>query len=191
MHLTVEVSLPQELRVLNASSNKVESITAFVGKLGKLEQLDLSRNKLTELPVTVGNLESLTTLKLAHNQLDDIPHTIGACKNLTYLDASHNRIGHLTSGVCQLTKLRTLVLDANSLTELPRDLFCKCKHLQTLSVHGCRIRPADLETMPAYEEFEKRRINKIDKVLDGGALLKKEGFDEGVDRVRAVRGMSR
>ena len=63
---------------------------------------------------------------------------LGACENLTYLDASHNRFGHLTSGVCRLTKLPKLVLGATSLRRScpPRDLSCKCKHPQTLSVLG-------------------------------------------------------
>ena len=49
----------------------------------------------------------------------------------------------------------------------------------------------DGEKLAAISKTVEKMENKIDKVLDGGALLKKEGFDEGVDRVRVVRGMSR
>jgi hypothetical protein len=49
------------------------------------------------------------------------------------------------------------------------------------SLHGCPIKPDDLQETPGFKEFDARRKQKYDKAIAGGALLTR-GLDEGVDR---------
>ena len=57
----------KNLRVLNASYNKMTGVPAEVGQLQNLEVLDLSYNQLTGLPNELGNLQKLKTLNLVGN----------------------------------------------------------------------------------------------------------------------------
>jgi len=56
------------LKVLNASDNKMTGVPAEIGQLQKLEVLDLSNNQLTGLPNELGNLQNLKVLNLSGNQ---------------------------------------------------------------------------------------------------------------------------
>jgi Leucine-rich repeat (LRR) protein len=57
----------KNLKILNASYNKMTGVPAEVGQLQNLESLDLSYNQLTGLPNELGNLQNLKTLNLAGN----------------------------------------------------------------------------------------------------------------------------
>ena len=57
----------KNLKILNASYNKMTGVPAEVGQLQNLEVLDLSYNSLTGLPNELGNLKNLKTLNLTGN----------------------------------------------------------------------------------------------------------------------------
>lgn len=57
----------KNLKVLNASNNKMTGVPAEIGQLENLEYLDLSYNRLTGLPYEMGNLKNLKTLILTGN----------------------------------------------------------------------------------------------------------------------------
>lgn len=61
----------KDLRVLNASNNKMTGVPAEIGQLQNLEVLDLSNNQLTGLPNELANLKNLKTLNLSGNQYSE------------------------------------------------------------------------------------------------------------------------
>jgi Leucine-rich repeat (LRR) protein len=69
----LEGALPSELgrlvnlKILDASHNKMTGLPAEIGKLRALEVLDLSDNSLTGLPMELGNLKQLKVLDLTGN----------------------------------------------------------------------------------------------------------------------------
>ncbi len=65
--LPAEIRRLKNLKVLDASDNKMTGVPAEIGQLEKLEVLDLSNNQLTGLPYEMGNLKSLKTLDLSGN----------------------------------------------------------------------------------------------------------------------------
>jgi len=64
-----EIRHLQNLRVLDASGNRMTGVPAEIGQLSKLETLDLSDNDLTGLPMELGNLTSLRRLDLRGNDI--------------------------------------------------------------------------------------------------------------------------
>lgn len=61
----------RNLKILNASNNKMTGVPAEIGQLANLEVLDLSNNQLTGLPNELANLKNLKTLNLSGNQYSE------------------------------------------------------------------------------------------------------------------------
>jgi Leucine-rich repeat (LRR) protein len=57
----------KNLKIFNASYNKMTGVPAEIGQLQNLESLDLSYNQLTGLPNELGNLQKLKILNLTGN----------------------------------------------------------------------------------------------------------------------------
>lgn len=66
--LPAEIRNLQNLRVLDASNNKMTGVPAEIGQLSMLEVLNLSDNQLTGLPYELGNLKNLKVLNLSGNK---------------------------------------------------------------------------------------------------------------------------
>lgn len=81
-----------QLRVLDASFNRISNISEDIGDLKGLNSLKLDGNKLTELPKGIYKLHQLKSLSLKMNKLRSINSLIGNLRNLVELDISLNRI---------------------------------------------------------------------------------------------------
>lgn len=168
-------------------NNQLEHLPEEIGQLQKLERLSLAHNRLTRLPTALGLLPQLSILDVSHNRLLQLPAGLGSCEQLEELNAQSNELAAVPAELGQLKKLKTLQLDNNQIVGVPSEVLFGCASLQTLSLHGCPIRPDDLHETPGFKEFEERRKQKYDKVLAGGALLGTRGLDEGVTRETAPR----
>ncbi|KAJ6550286.1 hypothetical protein B0H19DRAFT_952161 [Mycena capillaripes] len=171
------------LERLDIVGNQVSRLPDEFSTLGRLKKLDCRRNQILDLTVA-GRLPMIETLIADHNALHDVPLSFGPC--LTTFDASHNVISQLSlvrelvgqrpfaltsldisnaklsvlddHTFSQLTSLRNLALDDNSLRYIPEslgdltlleilscanNLLCKLpqsigklQKLQTLDVHN-------------------------------------------------------
>ncbi|GIL47348.1 hypothetical protein Vafri_4192 [Volvox africanus] len=121
-------------------------------------------------------------LVVSRNSLEALPDELGSCARLEELDAQSNDLAVIPAALGQLKRLKMLQLDNNRIFAVPPDVLYGCTVLQTLSLHGCPIKPDDLQDTPGFKEFDERRKSKYDKVIAGGALLGNRGLDEGVDR---------
>jgi len=112
------------LRVLNLTGNKFETIPDFVGNLKKLEELNLSGNHLLkELPDSIGNLTNLRILNISRNKLQTIPDSIGNLKKLEKLDlSSNNLLNELPDTIGNLNSLEILNLSDTCLNSLPESM---------------------------------------------------------------------
>ncbi len=124
----------------------------------------------------------LQVLILSDNNIKRLPETLGGCVALQELNCKNNCLESLPMYTTKLQNLKTLVLDNNSITVLPPKLFEECKMLQTMSIHGNPVNIDELQAMPSFESYQKRRVLKYDKQIYGGAMKGKMGFDEGFDR---------
>ena len=79
-------------------------------------ELDRSRRDLTTFP-TPPSPDSITHLQLQRNRLSLIPASVAEFSRLVHLDVSANRIHSLSSALCSLRHLRTLVIKNNALTD--------------------------------------------------------------------------
>jgi Leucine-rich repeat (LRR) protein len=66
--LPAEINKLRNLRVLNASNNRLTGIPAEIGQLTKLETVNFSRNNINSMPNEIANLKNtLKTLDLSNN----------------------------------------------------------------------------------------------------------------------------
>ncbi|GFR46878.1 hypothetical protein Agub_g8519 [Astrephomene gubernaculifera] len=170
------------LKVLVLDDNLLSELPAEVGRLGRLERLSLRNNRLRSLPDSLGALGALQSLAVSANQLASLPEQLGECGRLEELDAQGNELESIPASLERLKRLKTLQLDNNRIHAVPSQVLYGCTALQTLSLHGCPIKPDDLQETPGFKEFDERRKSKYNKAIAGGALLGSRGLDEGVDR---------
>jgi Leucine-rich repeat (LRR) protein len=112
------------LRELSLESNRLTSIGDCISHLTALKLLNLSRNNLAALPEVVGDcLTILGELRLSHNLIETIPSNLRECHaTLEMLDLEYNKLVCLPPVVLELTRIKELRLDGNTMQQLPLEL---------------------------------------------------------------------
>ncbi|KAK6288414.1 hypothetical protein J4Q44_G00388860 [Coregonus suidteri] len=113
------------LRELNLSRNELVDFPLEIRSLKLLERLYMNQNNIKVIPEDIfPHLGKLHFLKLSTNRLPKLPLDLSQCHSLTYLNLSNNCLKDLQALV-GLPKLKELLVERNSLTELPAQLFQK------------------------------------------------------------------
>lgn len=133
----------RRVKLLDLSSNALESITDLMLSMDSLEQLNLSDNALEALPAAVGNLRSLQDLNLSNNKLPALPAGISGCSALTCLTLTENQLLELPAELCSLSRLQKLEASWNKLETLP-DAFGALRALR-----DCDVSDNDIVVLPA------------------------------------------
>ncbi|KAJ9464858.1 Plant intracellular Ras-group-related LRR protein 7 [Diplonema papillatum] len=158
------------LEELSANSNLLANVDD-VAKLGKLKLLSLNANKLKALP-TLTRLTHLKTLSFSSNAVSAIPNEVFSLPALEDLDASNNQISGIDTALQVTAKnLHRVDLSQNNVSTLPKSLFTDTR-LSTLEVGGNPLSPAELKTLPGYDEWLLRQKKIIDKQISGGLTAK-------------------
>ena len=71
---------------MNVSKNKLQTISAEIGKLKQLTQLILFQNDIYSLPPEIGELENLQLLDMWGNEIIKFPQELSELKKLKVLD---------------------------------------------------------------------------------------------------------
>ena len=71
-----------------------------------LRNLDLSRNKINSLPSSIGNFKVMKTLSLSKNKISALPDDMGKMTRLENLNLSFNLLQSIPSSFQQLKHLR-------------------------------------------------------------------------------------
>mmetsp|Transcript_11220 Transcript_11220/g.15459 ORF Transcript_11220/g.15459 Transcript_11220/m.15459 type:complete len:1381 (+) Transcript_11220:57-4199(+) len=121
----------RNVREMNLSLNKIQSLPNDFGLLAALERLNLSNNMLSALPASVSSLKKLKILNLAHNSLSTVQDEVMLMDSLEQLNLSHNLLASFPYALVRLQKLAALNLSFNSCIHLavmppllkPRDMW--------------------------------------------------------------------
>lgn len=103
----------EELRTLNLSSKKLETLHRMIEHVPHLEELDASNNEIGQVS---GVPPTVRTLNMRGNRLTNLT-SWGHLINLQYLDISNNHLESL-AGLKHMIHLRELVVDGNELNGL-------------------------------------------------------------------------
>lgn len=142
------IGLLTSLKSLDISYNELTSLPDSIGSLINLNNLSLSKNHLQDLPVEFSNLLGLSTLKLSENNFRVFPKIICLLNGLTDLDCSNNHLTILPSEFSLLNNLYALALDNNKLEYLP-DHFCSLEKINFLFLFN-----NNLKTLPdGFDHF--------------------------------------
>nr|GEZ52390.1 hypothetical protein [Tanacetum cinerariifolium] len=113
------IGLLTTLKILNASSNKLNSLPESIAFCKALVELHASFNNLTFLPTNFGyGLVNLKILIIGLNEIRFLPTTISELESLRYLDALPESFG-------ELQNLKKLNLDQNPLVIPPMEIVTK------------------------------------------------------------------
>ncbi|KAK3746524.1 hypothetical protein QZH41_016737, partial [Actinostola sp. cb2023] len=146
-------------QVLNGMSHR-RQFSAKVLQWGSITRIDLRRNNLTQVPSMIFQLPLLSNLLLSNNKLKDLPELRWISESLNHLYLSHNALKSLPM-TFSWSNLRTLKLDGNGFTEVPR-CVCELSALETLNIRGNPISALPLKlgllSKLSTFEFERRKI---------------------------------
>ncbi|PRP80938.1 hypothetical protein PROFUN_11267 [Planoprotostelium fungivorum] len=125
----------ETLTNLNWAASELASVPSVLFSFKKLRILDISLNKFTTLPEDFGNkLSLLENLDLNGNSLTStsLP-TLGQLTRLKTLNLAENKLTDLPPAFFTLTIVEKLDLKANSITAIPDDIY-KLEALEELNL---------------------------------------------------------
>lgn len=125
--------LQKNLKTIDVSGNKLESLPDAICELPCLQKLVLDNNVLNKLPNRLRQLQKLTTLSFSGNQVSELPDGLEDLSRLESLVMNDNRIRRLPARLGMLKKLKKLFLHSNQLAQLPSEMAC-LEHLRELSL---------------------------------------------------------
>jgi hypothetical protein len=85
-----EQTLPQKLRWLILTNNKIEKLPTSLGSLSHLQKLMLAGNRLQSLPESMGSCKKLELIRLSANQLTELPPWLFTLPRLSWLAYAGN-----------------------------------------------------------------------------------------------------
>jgi hypothetical protein len=103
-----------DLKIVSFKSNQIASVGEPVLPQ-KLRWLILTNNKIEKLPTSLGRLSDLQKLMLAGNQLQSLPESIASCQNLELIRLSANQLTELPPWLFTLPRLSWLAYAGNPL----------------------------------------------------------------------------
>ena len=124
-------------RWLDLDGNQLKVVEKwFFAHMTNLRMLLLANNLIDEIQETGFKYQrKLVHLDLSGNQLGEVPVALNNLRNLKELSLSGNQIGMLSKEPwSNLTKLNVLLLDYNSIPNLPWVMTSKLQRLRTLSI---------------------------------------------------------
>ncbi|XP_072479667.1 leucine-rich repeat-containing protein 57 [Notamacropus eugenii] len=144
------------------------ALRAHLETAQKTGVFQLKDRGLTEFPEDLQRLTSnLRTIDLSNNKIEHLPPAlIGKFSLLRSLTLNHNRLAVLPEELCKLTKLETLHLNNNRLTQLPA-AFGQLSALKSLSLSGNQLRtvPSQLCSLRHLDVVDLSK-NQIQSVPD-------------------------
>lgn len=126
------------LKYLNLSNAKIDTLPENMSCLRNVYSLNLSNNYLTDLPSSLGNLHKLRLLNLSNNKFTELPPCLETgLQILKYLNISRNVIKSLDNPPLCLPFLQTLILTNVMLMKLPIWFWNRnCHLLSHLNLSG-------------------------------------------------------
>ena len=132
------------LRFLDLSQNKLESLPESFAKLEALEELNLNGtwstndnkplyNEISELPKSFPELKELKIFKCENNGLRSLPDNFGRLSQLTEVNLSQNRLSKIPESIGELSNLENLNLNSNKILSIPNSL-CRLTRLNQLQL---------------------------------------------------------
>jgi len=85
-----EGALPENLRWLILTDNRLEKLPASIGRLGQLQKLMLAGNRLKTLPPEMQQCGSLELLRISANRLETLPEWLVQLPRLSWLAFAGN-----------------------------------------------------------------------------------------------------
>ncbi|KAH9524593.1 hypothetical protein Btru_027277, partial [Bulinus truncatus] len=139
----------RNLKDLNVTYNKLESLPDEIAQCKQLMTLSLSENKLKSLPSTLQNCHELSRLDISKNKFLEFPEVVIGLKNLQRLYAQHLQLKSLPKNIGDLCNLQILALnDEDTPCGFPGVIF-ELKNLQYLSLQyqGITSIPEDIKKL--------------------------------------------
>jgi Leucine-rich repeat (LRR) protein len=181
-----------KLQVLNASHNKLESLSSevFANSINTLKALILNNNELASFPDIkftelntlvlsdnelkhidfVPKCESLKKLSASNNQIRSLPDNIKRCVGLEELRLAHNKLLSLPNGISSVPNLKILNLGHNLISSFDEiNKLSLCKKLKDLSLKGNPItkdpeyKEKILKMLPSLEILDDQPLNESKK----------------------------
>lgn len=134
--LPPSVGLLNSVTKLDLSYNRFTEMPEALRPLPAVEELEMRENRLKVLPDWIGEWTQLKDINASSNQLKTIPKSLGDCQLLTAIYLQHNKISKLPEifDEVQLPHLKTLNLNDNRLSSLPRSFSRLAPDLRTLAI---------------------------------------------------------
>ena len=184
--------VPSSLRTLNASQNRLTSMTAW-GPLTNLQSLDVSGNDIDNLESLKGlihlrdlklddnqitnldglsELSGLLTLSAAGNQIQDLQFRNSGMRRLRVVNVRRNQIRGVRD-LNTLSSLEELDLSSNLLRELAPEHGLRQSSLKTLDVQNNALVRLDISGLPAIQHLQADRnhLCDVDGALGAGELI--------------------
>lgn len=114
--------LTSNLRTIDLSDNKIESLPQMMGAFSALKNLNLNHNKLSVLPAELCKLKKLETFHLNNNRLTRLPADFGQLSALKTLSLSGNQFRTVPVQLCSLRQLTVVDLSKNKIQSVPDDV---------------------------------------------------------------------
>ncbi|KAK2842971.1 hypothetical protein Q7C36_011186 [Tachysurus vachellii] len=151
--LKAHLETSQKTGVFQLTGKNLQEFPEDLQKLtGNLRTVDLSNNRIDSLPVFIGNFQQLKSLTISNNHLTCLPDEMGKLRKLETLVLNGNHLSQLPASFSQLKALRTLSLSANQFREFPSSLG-SLRQLDVLDLSRNRIQavPAEVSELQAIE----------------------------------------
>ncbi|WP_232520396.1 leucine-rich repeat domain-containing protein [Ralstonia solanacearum] len=147
-----------QLETLNLTGAKnLKDLPRAVGQLPHLQELTLSDTGIHALP-PMGGASALQNITVKDSPLASLPADFGALRNLAHLSLSGTQLRDLTSGIGNLSALKTLSLQDNqNLNALPKSLG-NLSNLTELTLTGNHIR--ELPSMSGASSLQKLTVDE-------------------------------
>ncbi|KAJ1104029.1 hypothetical protein NDU88_001444 [Pleurodeles waltl] len=114
--------LTSNLRTIDLSDNKIETLPQIMGAFSLLKNLNLNHNKLSALPAELCKLKKLETLHLNNNRLTRLPADFGQLSALKTLSLSGNQFRTVPVQLCSLRHLNVVDLSKNKIQSVPDEV---------------------------------------------------------------------
>lgn len=161
-HIDDVVLNMESLQILNYSLNFIHIIDIRFQHLINLKELYLSGNKIKEIDNSL-KFNNLELLDLSCNYLKFLPWRLILSPKLEYIDLHNNEINTLPEN-WEESNIKTINLESNKLDSLPPSIFSKSK-LSLLILKGNLITLKQLYSLEDFQEYEKRRQNRVNSVF--------------------------